>query len=366
MSRSQGEINVLQASMILISFVGINLHVMVTPVLLRSAGRDAWLSVLVSGALLMLWIPCLYLIMKKSGQQHLLQWVKQKAGPLLSIPLTFIFLIQMFVIAYSTIQDTTTWLALMYLYLTPKPVLVVIFTLLCAYPAFLGLRVIAITNGLLLPFVILFGFFVMFANIPNKHYDLLFPMLEHGITPVMKGMIPAASGLSELAILLLLQHHLKKKAKKGRLFLLAGYSVILMLGPLTGAIAEFGPDEGGTLRYPASEEWRIVSLSRIFEHVDFLSVFQWMVGSFVRTALAIYLIPEILQISGRKQRLLTISIVVAILIVVLLLPFEDAQYLSLITNFLLPYNLWFVIVLTLVLLFLCFLKRPNEGGESYQ
>ena len=43
----------------------------------------------------------------------------------------------------------------------------------------------------------------------------------------------------------------------------------LTLGPLIGAITEFGPNEATKQRYPAYEEWGLVTIGRYIEHLDF-------------------------------------------------------------------------------------------------
>ncbi|MFR9721672.1 hypothetical protein ACL00X_20305, partial [Aeromonas diversa] len=76
--------------------------------------------------------------------------------------------------------------------------------------------------------------------------------------------------------------------------------LILTLGPTIGAIAEFGPFVAAKQRYPAFEEWRLVSIGRYIEHLDFLSVYQWFVGAFIRLSLLCFLTPDVLQISNKK------------------------------------------------------------------
>lgn len=43
----------------------------------------------------------------------------------------------------------------------------------------------------------------------------------------------------------------------------------LTLGPLMGAIAIFGPFEAARMRFPAYEEWRLVTFGHFLEHIDF-------------------------------------------------------------------------------------------------
>ena len=83
------------------------------------------------------------------------------------------------------------------------------------------------------------------------------------------------------------------------LFLLLG----LTIGPLMGALTEFGPIEAATQRYPAFEEWRLAKIGRYFEHVDFLSIYQWLTGAFVRIGFLLFVTIELLGLAQQKKRI---------------------------------------------------------------
>ncbi len=68
-------ITMLQACLLIISSIGILDHVIIIPVLLQTAGRDAWISVLLTGTVFMLWIPLIFYIIKHIHPQHLYLWL---------------------------------------------------------------------------------------------------------------------------------------------------------------------------------------------------------------------------------------------------------------------------------------------------
>ena len=107
----------------------------------------------------------------------------------------------------------------------------------------------------------------------------------------------------ELFLFLFLQHYMKSKIKLWQIIALSAFIMLLMLGPTIGAITEFGPVEAEKLRYPAFSQWRLVSIGKYFEHVDFFAIFQWMSGAFVRISLGLVLIMELIPLRGRKGRL---------------------------------------------------------------
>ncbi len=181
--------------------------------------------------------------MKRTNQQPLLLWLNQHYHPAVAMIVRIFFIVYLYVICSITVVETTFWTKITYLNRTPLFMLSFGLMLFCFFAARWGMRSIAIASGVLLPFVIVFGDFVMSANLPKKNYSLLFPIMENGIGPVLHGMVYIGGGLVELIVILLLQHYFKSRIKFWWLAILAFFLVILVFGPVTGAIAEFGPFE---------------------------------------------------------------------------------------------------------------------------
>lgn len=322
--------------------IGLMNHVMVLPLLLQEAKRSAWISVLLSLLPYLIWIAALHFIMKRTRQQALIPWLRNRFGPLASWSMRLVFLIYLFFISVTTLKDTVTWTHGTYLPRTPELALSLSLMLLCFSASRLGIRAIAIVAGILLPFVVIFGDFVMNANLPRKDYKLLTPLFEDGLMPVLGGVLYVGGGLAELVVLLLLQHQMKKNVRLWSLALLGVFLVVLILGPVTGAIGEFGPAIAASLRYPAFDEWRLVKIGKYIQHVDFLSIYQWLSGAFIRISVSIYLMVELMTDGKRshdKRSIITLTCVCVALIVLVTIPFSDIQYLSLMKNVYLPLSL---------------------------
>ncbi|WP_027087310.1 GerAB/ArcD/ProY family transporter [Cohnella panacarvi] len=352
-----------------IAMLGIGLmnHVMVLPMLLQVAKRSAWISVLLSVVPYLIWIAAMHFIMKRLKQQALMPWLRNRFGPLSSRLMRIAFLIYLFFISGMTLKDTVTWTHGTYLPRTPEFVLSLTLMLLCFSASRLGIRAIAYVAGILLPFVVLFGDFVMSANLPRKNYKLLTPMLEDGLMPVLGGALYVGGGLAELVILLLIQHQLKKEVRYWSLAALGIFLIVLILGPVTGAIGEFGPVIAASLRYPAFEEWRLVKLGRYIQHIDFLSIYQWLSGAFVRISVAVFLMTEMItdgKRSNDKRSVIALICICVILVALMSLPFSDMEYLSLLKMYL-PLSLCFAIGVIVILMLLVFIPerskvKPND------
>jgi len=362
--KSGAAIGTFPAFTIIILATGLMNHVMVIPPLLQAAQRDAWLSVLAVIPLYLVWTAILYAIMRQTNQQPFLLWLEQNYGKWTSRLFRACFFVYLFLISVLTMKDTAMWTHTSYLPRTPQLVLSVTLLLLCCFAAHAGLRSIAICSGILLPFVVVFGDFVLSANLPAKNYALLMPIMEHGVQPVLHGGVYVGGGLVEIIIMLLFQHQLKKQVPLWSLFALAIFLILLVFGPLTGAIAEFGPVEAAKLRYPVYEEWRLVSVGQYIRHVDFLSIYQWLSGAFVRISTALLLLVDLLSGSGSsKHRSLWVCLLGLAIVVLVELPLSDMQYVQFMQQVYLPAALT-VITATLLSLFVLVLIKRGRRGTS--
>ena len=79
--------------------------------------------------------------------------------------------------------------------------------------------------------------------------------------------------------------------------------MFLTLGPFIGAITEFGHEEAAKQRYPAYEEWGLVTIGRYFEHVDFLSIYQWLSGTFIRIGFLLFIVIDLLNMNGKRKKI---------------------------------------------------------------
>jgi spore germination protein KB len=263
-------------------------------------------------------------------------------------------------LAIITLLDTFSFINTFYLELTPKIVVIISILSVCFYNSLKGLRSIGLISGVLLPAIVIFGFFVMTANFENKDYSLLKPFLENGYFPIWNGLTCILAGLTEIISILFVQHHLKQKLHFKYLLFLGIALIGLIIGPLTGAIAEFGPFKSENQRFPAFEEWRLVSLGVYIEHLDFLALYQWLSGAYIRISFLIFLVPELLNIEKEKRRIFFVIGLYIIVLLVVFIPIGDITYFRLLENWILPLSFWFVFGVSILLFFLALLKR-NRG-----
>lgn len=353
----------LQAIMTLMLAIGITNHVFIIPALLQIAKRDAWFSVLLAAVPFGLMIGLIGFVSSRIGTQPLPEWIRQRMGRIPAILFQSLITVFFFITAWFSLFDTVMWMKVTFLPYTPVLATSLILTLLCLVGALKGMKTIAITSGILLPFVVLLGFYVAIVNVELKDYSLLFPLLEHGWTPVLKGVIYACSGFFELYFIFFLHPYLQKPLNKKQFLALGGILFGLTLGPLTGSIAEFNPFEAAIQRYPAYEEWRISGFGKYISQTDFFSIYQWLSGSCIRISFALVVIADMWKKRSARWRPAFLTSLAVLLVPLSCYTFSDITFQHLLIRYVFPASVCFILGVTLFLAIAC-LFRPRKKGRS--
>ncbi|MET1177668.1 endospore germination permease [Peribacillus simplex] len=363
--KNSGKISTVQLSLIMMTAVGLKNHVTILPHLLRAAKRDAWISVLLALGLILIWCFLLFYIHKATGQTNIFVWVEKNIGKVTGRILSFTLSLFFAFLAAVSLKEMVVWTKISYLPITPSIFEIILFTGLCFFLASTNIQTIAIVNTFVLTAVIAFGFFVAITNIQFKDYSLLKPMLENGWSPVFAGIIYPLSGLIELIVILFMQ---QKVHGKLRFKVFAINTIILtwlILGPLIGSIVEFGPVEAARQKYPAFEQWGLVTLGRFIEHLDFLSIYQWLTGAFIRVSFFLFLSLEVLSIKKKRNKIILLLTYSMFLIISNSFNFSDIILYSFIKTFVLPITLYFLLAVSILLcLFVFFSNRRKRRSTS--
>lgn len=105
-------ISFIQLIFILMLSNGLMNHVIVIPILLDAARRDAWISVIAVVPLYLLLIWMISYVYRKTGNEPLLVWMKRKYGTGVTRFLSLLLALYVVGLAVITIKDTITWVNL--------------------------------------------------------------------------------------------------------------------------------------------------------------------------------------------------------------------------------------------------------------
>ncbi|MED1467593.1 endospore germination permease [Bacillus salipaludis] len=338
---------------LLIMSTGFMVHVLLHPVILTSSKRDSWLSVIASVVPLILWTVMIYYLNKKFEQKNMFSLLIS-LHPLISYPIRILFSLYFFLTAFITFKYTGFWAKSNYAYDIPSFIVVVPFAFLCYYASLKGIRTIGSLSIFLLPLVLLFGFLVGIGNIKNKDYSMLFPVFEHGNQGFFYGIIYTCASSFEIMYFLFITPYIKDRIKIKPLMFVSIGIFFLTLGPLVGAIAEFGAEEAEKLKVPAYEQWKLLTLGVHITRLDFLSIFQWFSGAFIRISLSMFIVNQLLDHYQKMKWIL--PVLYTLLIVSVLIPWDFSSFFSHLYSVYFPASMVFLFFAFGLLFFLSRIK----------
>ena len=351
---NQKLIHAVHIYILMIMSTGFMVHVLSLSVLLSIAKRDSWLSVISSAVPVTIWISLVFYIYKKLNKDDLISFLQKSFSKWVVGIISTLFCSYFLLTSFMTLKFTIYWANDNYTLDIPNFVVVLLFSLVCYYASVKGLRTIATMAFLVLPFVVLFGILVGVGNTPNKDYEQLFPLFEHGYKGFFHGIGYACAGLFEVIFILFLTKSLTDKLKLKWLILVGLFLVGLFFGPLAASIAEFGSVEAEKLRNPAYEEWKLLTLGHHITRLDFLSIFQWLSGAYVRISLSLFIAGKVLSHKNEKRWVLPILYI--ILAVAASIPMDSTSFIYFMKNIYFPISLIYQIFIMLFLLLFTKLK----------
>lgn len=327
-----------QIILLLVISTGLLNHVILIPNLLSAAGRDSWFGTIIAFFISILFLFLLIYITKNCHPNGFFTYVKDKINKPVAYILSIPIILYLFFSVYITFRDLMIWLNAYFLSDTSIIAIILLLVISCMFVSLSGIKHMAIASGFILPLVVALGFMISLSNTSIKDPSLLFPILSEGWSPVWEAVMYSLSGLLEIFLILLLQPFLQERLKKRHFIISLCVFTVLILGPLTASIMEFGVNESIHFRYPAYEQWRVLSIGEYINHLDFFALFQWMSGALIRIGLFMFLIGTFFTKANKDYRISNrvILILYVFLFFIMLINIETRYFYQWVYNYFLP------------------------------
>ncbi len=260
-------------------------HVVVLPLLLDVAGRDAWISVMLSLPLSLLLAWGIFTVRKKYANQSFPDWIIQLIGK--PIGLLFLMLLAVYLLFLSAFSLASLVDMVKIGFLPESPIwgLAVWFMLFCVIAAYRGVKAIALTAAILTFIALITGHSITLLATPMKELNYITPILQFGWIPSFWGSVILISIWVELMFLLLIPI---ENINEKRLYLFwviaIAFNALMMLSTFTGSVMIFGLGQADNFTYPALETVRVISLGFI-DRFDVYGLILMVVGCYIRISL---------------------------------------------------------------------------------
>lgn len=296
-------ISLTQAQMLIITSITASGHLLFIPAILNHTGRDSWLCLLlvVPPALLIAYTVSSLARMYpgRTAIEYLPLIVGKWPGKLFAA----LFLFYFFHHALLSVRGFGEFFTIA---ITPDTPILVYFAAilsLAVYAVRNNLEVLARTNQLFLPIMILVGLSASILTHKDKDFHNFQPILEFGFEPVLQGTLTLAGLYGSFLLMSMVFPYVSRDAKsfQKRSLITMIILIVMFAGPLTGPVAVYGPERSIGISFPTFQLLRDIRVGEL-QRLDVLGILLWSLGSFGKISLYLYSISlGLAQLFGLKD-----------------------------------------------------------------
>lgn len=262
--------------------------------LVKTAGQEAWLALLLAGisGTLVAGLPAVWVCVRHPGQG--LAGIARKllgtwAGGVVSLIYTGLITY----IYGLCLRDIVDFSQMILLPGTPGLAIVLLFAAICLYGAWHGLEpVVRVAFQTLIFMVVTAGVVPAFQlrEISIKNVD---PFLYRGLGAVFSAGFTALPWYTEVISIMGVVPHLKHPRNAYKWLIIGMGAAVLPLSLITLHITlTLGSDLPGRFLYPVYYVTQLISVAKILERIEVLLVIVFLVGMFIKASLYLFIAAE--------------------------------------------------------------------------
>ncbi|MGW9103880.1 GerAB/ArcD/ProY family transporter, partial [Priestia megaterium] len=285
-----------------------------------SAGRDAWIVVLLSSVFGTLITIMYVLLMKMNPGLTLVQWFPEQFGRWIGTPIAWLYPLIFLFDAGRIVGDLRDLIPATLLPTTPPIIFTSLFLLVILYNLFLGIENLARAGEVLVPILFLLFSIETILLFSSKviHFNYLLPILNRGWEPVLKNVYPegVAQTYGETIALAMIWTQAKDPKKIMKITIYSSIlSGLLLAIAVVLAVTIFGEDLFERSIYPLFSLLGIVSVGNFINNLDPFGVLYLTTTAFFKIYIKIFAaIKAIQQLTNiHDHRKLIIPVVILVL-----------------------------------------------------
>lgn len=326
------------------------------------ARQSSWLVYIVStiAGITVLWIT------KKLGERFprltISKYSQIILGKYVGKAFAFLYIVFFLVVNILVLREASEFLVLTVLEGTPIIVLNAVLVLISFYAAAKGIEVIARMTQFVLPLFLLAYGSICLLSVPNANVEKILPLLEGGVSPIIRASFVPAAWYGEIVVLAMLIPIVNKpqEVMKKSIWAIGLAGLFLTAGALV-ALTVLGPDISGVLVLPFWFLAKTIEYGNYIQRLESIILPLLMTGIIIKTSLFFHLIclatTEIIGVKYDKW----------VSAITLLLSFAGATFLipttmmliDILSKFWPPFALFFELFIPLFLLLVAFLRKKK-------
>lgn len=285
-----------QLGLLQFTFIMSTIILTIPRIMVSFAEQDAWLSVLPSTFTGFISIWVMITLAKRYPGLTIIEYSSLILGKWLGKCLGLYYLYFWFMSISAITKQHTFFISTLLLPNSPPIVASFTIVLVAALAVIAGIEVIARSNELLTMLMLILLIPLLLLSIKEADPGQLEPVLGNGVGPLLRAAItPASSFMNQLFILGWLLPYLNQPKKAAKASLLALLGIFLMVfGIVILTIMVMGPLTG-RLNYSFLSVIQYAAIEGSFERLEAVAVGVWVMGTFVKVALSLFILSQSLS-----------------------------------------------------------------------
>jgi spore germination protein KB len=359
-----GKISALQMGMMLFPVIFVSAILAGPSIMAEEAMNDLWLSPIWASLVGYLSVSIAYQLHRKYPDQTVIEQSERILGIVPGKIIGFFYLFFLLHINGFIVREYAEFIAI-FLTNTPLSLTSSALVLVCAFAVRGGVEVVGRVAQFFAPLFIVPLFIMIFLVLPELEPQNIFPVLENGLIPSMKGSVKAIGWFSEGFLMSFLFPFLvdQERGKRSGMITVAVVMAIMVIVNLVTLflMGEITPH----MLYPVMDTARYISVADFFENMESVVMAIWVIGVFVKVSVFYYA-----TVLGTAQWMRLSSfrpVVLPIGLITVLLSFWGIPSMTKIgqwVEFVIPFYLVMFLCLIPALLLLISVIRKNRGGSK--
>ncbi|WP_282198251.1 GerAB/ArcD/ProY family transporter [Collibacillus ludicampi] len=278
----KGKISAFQMAIILYATVLATSILIVPSLTSKFAGRDLWLSPVWASPIGFFTVYVVTRLHKLYPGETIIQYCQHILGPFPGKVIGFLYLIALVHFSGIILREYAEFVASSFLIKTPMAVVIGCLTFVCASTVRGGLEVIGRSAQVFSGLFVFPLLLMILLLLPEWKISNLFPVLEHGIMPSIRGAATPQAWFSQSFLLTFFLPFVTDRVKVRKYGYATVFAILLTLviTDLT-ALFVFGRITP-MLVYPVMNVASYVSIADFLEHLESVVMAVWVVGIFVK------------------------------------------------------------------------------------
>ncbi len=254
----------------------------------KYAKNDLWLSPILASIIGYMTVYLAYKLHQLYPKQTVIQFSEHILGRFAGKTLSFLFI---FLYIQSTGQIARSYAEFIvdsFLFNTPISLIIASMVFLCALIVSGGLEGLGRAAQLFFPIFFLPQLVLIILVFPDFEFKNIFPILEEGVMPSIKGAIVPGGWFTEFFLISFLLPFVadgKKGLKHGMMTVFAVMLTLVMVNLIV--LFVLGQTTASRV-YPLMQVARYISIAGFFEHLESVVMAIWIVGAFVKISVFYY------------------------------------------------------------------------------